>query len=108
MMGVTRGGGVEVGERFAQKFVYNNPADAVGKTLEFLAPPTEKKSEKKKRETTDEEAPNFFGIPLDDQGLDESDSASIESHAFRIAGVLNTEIKERAGQSGLRGLLPGA
>ena len=97
-----------VSERFTRDFGYDKPADAVGKTLEFLAPPTEKKSEKKKRETTDEEAPNFFGIPLDDQGLDESDSASIESHAFRIAGVLNTEIKEGAGQGGLRGLLPGA
>jgi ABC-type lipoprotein release transport system permease subunit len=97
-----------VSERFTRDFGYDKPADAVGKTLEFLAPPTEKKSEKKKRETTDEEAPNFFGIPLDDQGLDESDSASIESHVFRIAGVLNTEIKEGAGQGGLRGLLPGA
>jgi putative ABC transport system permease protein len=92
-----------VSERFARDFGYATPADAIGKTLELLAPPSESKSESKE----EEETPNFFGIPLDEPGLDES-SPDIESRTFRIAGVLGTEIKEGAGQGGLRGMMPGA
>jgi ABC-type antimicrobial peptide transport system permease subunit len=44
---------------------------------------------------------------LDEPGLDES-SPDIESRTFRIAGVLSTEIREGAGQGGLRGMMPGA
>ncbi len=94
-----------VTERFTRDFGFDKPADSVGKTLEFLAPPSEKKNEKK---ISEEETPNFFGIPLDPDEVDESNSAGLESRTFRIAGVLNTEIKEGAGQGGLRGLLPGA
>jgi ABC-type lipoprotein release transport system permease subunit len=92
-----------VSERFVRDFGYQNPADAVGKTLELLAPPDEKGGESE----GEEETPNFFGIPLDDPGLDES-SAGLQSRSFRIAGVLATEIKEGAGQGGLRGMMPGA
>jgi ABC-type lipoprotein release transport system permease subunit len=93
-----------VTERFTRNFGYEKPADAVGKTVELLAAPDENKSDTNQEE---EDRPNFFGIPLDDDGLDES-SANLKTHAFRIAGVLNTEIKEGAGQGGLRGLMPGA
>ena len=91
-----------VTERLAKDFGYDKPADAVGKTVELLAPPDEKKKEKE-----EEEPPNFFGIPLDDGGLDES-SSDLQVKTFRISGVLSTEIKEGAGQGGLRGLMPGA
>lgn len=91
-----------VSERFTKEFGYEKPADAVGKTLELLAPPDETKAD-----SSDEDAPNFFGIPLEDGGLDES-SAGLKTHTFTIVGVLNTEIKEGAGQGGLRGLMPGA
>jgi len=93
-----------VTERFARDFGYDKPADAIGKKVELLAAPDEKKGE-----SGDEEAdrPNFFGIPLDDEGLDES-SSSLQTRAFTISGVLNTEIKEGIGQGGLRGLMPGA
>src|SRR5258705_5780326 len=94
-----------VSERFTRDFGYDKPADAVGKTLELLSPQDETKGDESKAE---EDAPNFFGIPLDDVGLDESKSAGLETRTFHIAGVLNTEIKEGAGQGGLRGLLPGA
>ena len=94
-----------VSERFVRDFGYATPADAIGKTLELLAPPSEK-SEKSEAEEEDA-GPNFFGIPLDEPGLDES-SPDIESRAFRIVGVLSTEIKEGAGQGGLRGMMPGA
>ncbi len=88
-----------VSERFAREFGYEKPADAVGKTLELLAPRDEK-------DNSEEEPPNFFGILLDDPGLDESSDA-VETRTFRIAGVLGT-IKEGAGQGGLRGLMPSA
>ena len=94
-----------VSERFIKDFGYAKAADAVGQTLELLAPPAD--NEKKKEEPEEEETPNFFGIPLDDPGLDES-NASLEVKKFRIAGVLSTEIKEGAGQGGLRGMMPGA
>jgi ABC-type lipoprotein release transport system permease subunit len=94
-----------VTERFTRDFGFEKPADAIGKTLELLAPEDQTKSEERE---TREDAPNFFGIPLEDDGLDESDAAGIKTRAFRIAGVLNTEIKEGAGQGGLRGLMPGA
>ena len=91
-----------VTERLAKDFGYDKPVDAVGKTVELLAPPDEKNKEKE-----EEEPPNFFGIPLDDGGLDES-SSDLQVKTFRISGVLSTEIKEGAGQGGLRGLMPGA
>src|ERR1044071_2280174 len=47
-----------VSERFIRDFGYANPAEAVGKTFELLAPPEEKGEEKE-----EEDAPNFFGIP---------------------------------------------
>ena len=93
-----------VTERFARDFGYEKLDDAIGKTIELLAAPEATKEESNKEE---EDRPNFFGIPLDDSGLDES-SSNLQTHAFRIVGVLNTEIKEGAGQGGLRGLMPGA
>jgi ABC-type antimicrobial peptide transport system permease subunit len=91
-----------VTERFMRDFGFEKPADAVGQTVELLAAPEAKKTEKQE----EEEAPNFFGIPLDDGGLDES--GDLQTRKFRISGVLNTEIKEGAGQGGLRGLMPSA
>jgi ABC-type lipoprotein release transport system permease subunit len=95
-----------VTERFARDFGFEKPETAIGKTLELLAAPDETKKERGK-EDAEEASPNFFGIPLDDGGLDES-SSNLQTRAFTIVGVLNTEIKEGAGQGGLRGLMPGA
>jgi len=97
-----------VSERFIRDYGFANAADAVGKTVELLAPPSEKTSEKTSEKKSDEEEdrPNFFGIPLDDPGLDES-SPDVEARAFRIAGVLSTE-KEGAGQGAMRGIMPTA
>jgi ABC-type lipoprotein release transport system permease subunit len=93
-----------VSERFAREAGYEKPADAIGKTLELLSPPD---GNNRKSGEEEEETPNFFGIPLDDPGIDES-RVQLESINLRIAGVLSTEIKEGAGQGGLRGLMPGA
>ena len=86
-----------VTERFIRDFGFATPADAIGKSVELLAPPNNKDEE--------EETPNFFGIPLDDPGLDES--TAVEVRKFTIAGVLG-ELKEGAAQGGLRGMMPGA
>jgi ABC-type lipoprotein release transport system permease subunit len=88
-----------VNERFAERFGFKQPADAVGQTIEFLAPPKEKKDE--------EEGVTFFGLPLPREAQ-EQDSNALAAKTFRITGVLNIAIKEGAGQGGLRGLMPDA
>jgi ABC-type antimicrobial peptide transport system permease subunit len=93
-----------VTERFTRDFGFEKPADAVGKTLELLAPEDQTASKESER---DEDPPNFFGIPLEDDGLDESAQDGIRTRSFRIAGVLS-EIKEGIGQGGMRGLMPRA
>jgi putative ABC transport system permease protein len=102
-----------VSERFIRDYGFGKAADAVGQTIELLAPPAEKSSEKPSDKTAEkgndeeeEDSPNFFGIPLDDPGLDES-SPDVETRSFRIVGVLSTE-KEGAGQGGMRGMMPSA
>jgi ABC-type antimicrobial peptide transport system permease subunit len=91
-----------VTERFIRAFGYEKPEDAIGKVVEFLAPPAENKKE------DDEQPANFFGIPLEEEGPDPANASSLVGHTFKIAGVLSTEIKEGAGQGGLRGMMPGA
>ncbi|HXC69987.1 MAG TPA: FtsX-like permease family protein [Pyrinomonadaceae bacterium] len=91
-----------VSERFVRDFGFEKPADAVGKTLELLAPPEQKSDE----EDDEDETPNFFGIPLDDPGIDES-AAGLQTRTFQIVGVLS-EVKQGAGQGGMRGITPGA
>ncbi len=95
-----------VTERFARAFGYENLADAVGKTVEFLAPPEKKNNDDQGQ--GEKEPPNFFGIPLDEPEPEESNSAHLVALTFRISGVLKTELKEGPGQGGLRGLMPGA
>ena len=92
-----------VSERFIRNFGYAKPADAVGKTVELLAAPDEDKQSDAEEE---EETPNFFGIPLDDPGLDES--SGLEVQTFRIAGVISAEVRGGIGPSGLRGMLTNA
>jgi putative ABC transport system permease protein len=94
-----------VSERFLRDYGFDKPADAVGKTIELLAPRADNSKEQDHKE--EDEAPNFFGIPLDDGGIDES-APDVETKTFRIAGVLSTEIREGAGQGGLRGMMPSA
>ncbi|HSE33903.1 MAG TPA: FtsX-like permease family protein [Pyrinomonadaceae bacterium] len=93
-----------VTERFTRDFGFEKPADAVGQTIELLAPAEENKSSAAQEE---EQPPNFFGIPIEDDGLDESDPSGIEIRRFKVAGVLS-EIKEGVGQGGLRGFMPTA
>ena len=98
---------VVVTERFLSDFDYEKPADAIGKTVEFLT--TRDSNKKEDTNKPREETPNFFGIPLDDSvGDQKGDSSGVTSRRFTIVGVLNTKIKEGPGQGGLRGLMPQA
>ncbi|MEO8434016.1 MAG: FtsX-like permease family protein [Pyrinomonadaceae bacterium] len=95
-----------VNERFTERFGFAKPEDALGKTIEFLAPRKtgDSRPEDKKGE---EEAVTFFGLPLPESSSQEPENA-LAAKTFRIAGVLNVEVKEGAGQGGLRGLMPDA
>lgn len=77
---------------FIKDFGFANPQDAIGKTVDFLAP--------KKDEDEEEEIPNFMGIPLDDGEEDTSAADSLVAKSFRIVGVLKKPEKN----GGFRGL----
>ena len=100
-----------VSERFTRDFGFEKPADAVGQTVEFLAPEKERSANKtdssQTAKTEDEGPTNFFGIPLGDSEPRQK-APAVSSRTFRITGVLSTEIKEGPGQGGFRGLLPPA
>ena len=95
-----------VNEAFTRDFGFEKPANAVGQTIEFLTAEeaTDEQNKSKKPDNSDEEPGNFFGIPLGEDGDDQA-KANLVAHTFRIVGVLNTEVKEGAGQGGFRGLM---
>jgi ABC-type antimicrobial peptide transport system permease subunit len=95
---------VVVKETFTRDFGFEKPADAIGKTIEFLVAP----KESSKQKNAEEEPPGFFGLPLEDDTPTEAGSGAVVAKTFRIVGVLNAEVKEGAGQGGLRGLFPDA
>ena len=65
--------------RTLREFGFRKPEDAIGKQLDFLAPPDEKQSK-----TEDEVLPDFMGIPLDI----EDDAAGVAiAKSFIIVGV---------------------
>jgi ABC-type antimicrobial peptide transport system permease subunit len=83
---------IATSEDFVNNFGFANPADAIGKTVDFLAP--------NKNKDEEEEIPNFMGIPLDDEESTPSDALVAKS--FRIVGVL----KRPETRGGFRGFLP--
>lgn len=100
---------VVVKDSFARDFGFEKPADAIGKTIEFLAAP--KAPGNALKETTkqeSEEPAGFFGLPLEQETTPGASSGQLVAKTFRIVGVLDTRIKEGAGQGGLRGLIPDA
>ncbi|MBA2705051.1 MAG: ABC transporter permease [Blastocatellia bacterium] len=99
-----------VTDSFTEDFGFEKPEDAVGQTIEFLAPPANV-SEKSKSEPVQakEEGPaNFFGIPLDEQDTTDASQTDLVARKFRIVGVLDLHLKDGPGQGGMVGLLPGA
>jgi ABC-type lipoprotein release transport system permease subunit len=101
-----------VTDHWAQDFGYEKPEDAIGKTVDFLAPSKQKDDE----EAADS---NFFGIPLEDDATDESakdeqkdakDAAAADrlvARTFRIVGVL-PKTPKNGGSGGFRGFGPNA
>jgi len=59
-------------------------------------------------ESAEEEPVQLLWLAPGQEAAPEAGSGAVVAKTFRIAGVLNSEIKEGAGQGGLRGLLPGA
>jgi putative ABC transport system permease protein len=92
-----------VKETFARDFGFDKPEDAIGKTIEFLTAPKESPKQKQ----AEPEMPSFFGLPLEEDQSTRAAGAEV-AKTFRIVGVLNAEVKEGAGQGGLRGLFPDA
>jgi len=98
-----------VTDAFTEDFGFEKPEDAVGQTLEFLAPPANSAEKNKNPPEPVEEGPaNFFGIPLDEQDSSEASKVDLVARKFRIVGVLDLHLKEGPGQGGMVGLLPGA
>jgi putative ABC transport system permease protein len=99
-----------VTDSFTEDFGFEKPADAVGQTVEFLAPPSNA-NEKRTGESSSAEAEgpaNFFGIPLDEQDTTGAPQTDLVARKFRIVGVLDLHLKEGPGQGGMVGLLPSA
>jgi ABC-type antimicrobial peptide transport system permease subunit len=103
-----------VTDTFTEDFGFEKPENALGQTIEFLAPPVdanEKSSNKKSKDQTSpsgEGPANFFGIPLDEQDSSDASQTDLVARKFRIVGVLDLHLKEGPGQGGMVGLLPGA
>ncbi|MDQ1637460.1 MAG: hypothetical protein QOF62_799 [Pyrinomonadaceae bacterium] len=99
-----------VTDSFTEDFGFENPADAVGQTIEFLAPPTNtnEKSKSEPSQAAEEGPANFFGIPLDEQDTTDASQTDLVARTFRIVGVLDLHLKDGPGQGGMVGLLPGA
>jgi len=95
-----------VTETFVRDFGFEKPADALGKTIEFLAAPSG--SAKDMADKDNEGPPTFFGLPLEDDISSDTEGSALVAKKFRISGVLNARVKEGAGQGGMRGLFPGA
>lgn len=91
-------------EQCAREFGYDNPADAVGKSLDFLAPPEKKKTEGAEDEGT---GASLFGIPLEDEESTSAGEDGLVARSFRVAGVLK-EPKEGQQGGGIRGMLSNA
>jgi ABC-type lipoprotein release transport system permease subunit len=97
-----------VKESFARDFGFEKPADAIGKTIEFLAAPKPGSKDAQTQKPAEEEPPGFFGLPLEPATPAEGGNGQLVAKTFRIVGVLDAQVKEGAGQGGLRGLIPDA
>ena len=83
---------------------YASPAEAIGKTLEFLLPPT---SENDKQQAGSE-SESFFGLPLGEEDQDTQPKAAVVvARTFRIVGVV-AEPKQDGRPGPSRGLMPTA
>ena len=108
MIGAANADEAVVNDTFARDFGFEKPADAIGKTIEFLAAPNEAAKDAAKQNDAETGPPTFFGLPLEEDISSDAESDALVAKKFRIVGVLNSQVKEGAGQGGVRGLFPGA
>jgi ABC-type antimicrobial peptide transport system permease subunit len=83
--------------RFLKEFGYAKAGDAIGQKIEFLAPPEKKSAE-------EEEQPNFFGIPLEDEESKDTAADALVARSFKIVGVLKDELSGVGRR--FRGMMP--
>lgn len=84
---------------------FASPADAIGKTIEFLAPADDKADSE--AGAGDEEPASFFGLPLGGDEDPKAKTSVVAAKTFRIVGVLKDPARDgRPGPS--RGLMPSA
>jgi hypothetical protein len=94
---------VVVDANFVHEFGYAKPADAIGKTIDLLAPPTKKQNQADDTTGDEDDQLSFFGLPLEeDDAANKNTADSKDSHpanksaatdalvakTFRIVGVL--------------------
>ncbi|HYY43097.1 MAG TPA: FtsX-like permease family protein, partial [Pyrinomonadaceae bacterium] len=121
-------GEVVVDEKFVRDFGFAKPADAVGQTVELLAPPGSQrkarndesrgaggddKTEKRAPAKADDEQGDelsFFGLPLGGDEERDAPETQLPVLTFRIAGVLKDEVESGGpnGRQRFRGLMPAA
>ena len=83
---------------------FASPAEAIGKTIEFLATADDDKA---KSDAADEEPASFFGLPLGGDEGDQAKTGVVAARTFRVVGVLKDPQRDgRPGPS--RGLMPTA
>ena len=88
---------------FVRNAGFTAPADAIGKTIEFLVPAN---SEGKNADSADEQ-PSFFGLPLGGGETPQPKTGITVGRTFRITGVLK-ETKPNGAPGPSRGLMPTA
>lgn len=113
MLGAPEANEVVVNERWTVDFGYAKPAEAIGKAIEFLAPPTSKKDKAHGKDEEDSTA-SFFGLPLEEDAPENKSEASgnLVAQSFRIVGVVGKETKDDSsnnnGGGGFRGFTQSA
>jgi ABC-type lipoprotein release transport system permease subunit len=124
-----------VDESFLRSFGFERPQDAVGQTLELLAPggadgekarggeeaagnkgagakdeanPKSEEGRDKEGRDEDDDELSFFGLPLEEASPEDDPAAgALAARTFRIVGVLKTEVEGGAqGGRQFRGMMP--
>jgi ABC-type antimicrobial peptide transport system permease subunit len=86
---------------FVENAGFSSPADALGKSIEFLVPAKDSNGE----EVDDQ--PSFFGLPLGGEESTQPKTGVAVAKTFRIVGVLK-EVKPNGGPGPQRGFMPTA
>lgn len=120
-----------VDQQFVHDFGYDKATDAVGQTVELLAPPKREEARRASlaaesdkdalpqrgnaasREGAEGDEPlSFFGLPLEAENANDAGGERLVAASFRIVGVLQNEVggngRGKSGGRRFRGLMPAA